>query len=224
MRDIIKKYGNTLKNSQLFAGIELNEIEEMIGCLEGRIVKFDKNEYIFHCGDHVEAVGLLLEGNALIIQEDFWGSRNIISGILPGHSFAESYACVPNSPLNISVVAQSSCIILFLNAKRILNVCPDSCSHHNRMIRNLLSDIAAKNLLFNEKLTHLGQRTTRAKLLSYLSFESQKHNSFEFDIPFSRQQLADYLFIERSGLSSELSKMKKDGLLDFHKNHFILKQ
>ena len=224
MKEIITNYGYILEKSQLFKGIDIIKIKEMLHCLDAKIIHFKKNEYIFHSGDSIRCLGLMLEGNALIIQEDFWGSRNIISGIHPGQSFAESYACSPNSVLTISVAAESDCAVLFLNASHILTVCPESCEHHNRMIRNLLADIALKNLHFNEKLTYLGQRTTRAKLLSYLSSESQKHKSFEFDIPFSRQQLADYLFVERSGLSAELSKMKKEGLLDFHKNHFILKQ
>ena len=98
-----------------------------------------------------------------------------------------------------------------------------ACEHHNRIIRNLLAELAEKNLLQNEKLTHMGQRTTRGKLMSYLSAEAQRLGRYEFDIPFSRQQLADYLAVERSGLSLELGKMQKDGLLEFHKNHFVLK-
>ena len=118
---------------------------------------------------------------------------------------------------NITVTA------LFLDVKRILTVCPSACAHHSRIIRNLLSELAEKNLRFSEKLTHMGQRTTRAKLMSYFSAEAQRLGTYEFDIPFSRQQLADYLGVERSGLSLELGKMKRDGLLDFHKNHFALK-
>jgi len=104
-----------------------------------------------------------------------------------------------------------------------LNVCPSACEHHSRIIRNLLGELAEKNLRFGEKLTHMGQRTTRAKLMSYFSAEAQRLGSYEFDIPFSRQQLADYLAVERSGLSLELGKMRSEGLLDFHKSHFILK-
>ena len=112
---------------------------------------------------------------------------------------------------------------MFLNVKRVLNVCPSACEHHSRIIRNLLGELAEKNLRFGEKLTHMGQRTTRAKLMSYFSAEAQRLGTYEFDIPFSRQQLADYLAVERSGLSQELGKMCSEGLLDFHKNHFILK-
>ena len=112
---------------------------------------------------------------------------------------------------------------MFLNVQRILTVCPSACTHHSRIIRNLLGELAGKNLRFSEKLTHMGQRTTRAKLMSYFSAEAQRLGKYEFDIPFSRQQLADYLGVERSGLSLELGKMRGEGLLDFHKSHFVLK-
>ena len=112
---------------------------------------------------------------------------------------------------------------MFLNVRRVMDVCPSACAHHSRIIRNLLSELAEKNLRFNEKLTHMGQRTTRAKIMSYLSAEAQRLGKYEFDIPFSRQQLADYLAVERSGLSLELGKMRGEGIIDFRKSHFILK-
>lgn len=220
----MKKYLSVICSSQLFNGIQEEEAMEMLSCLDAKSINYQKGEYILRSGDAAEALGLMLEGRALIIQEDFWGNRNIMSSIGQGQSFAETFACAPGSVLNVSVVAESACTILFLNMNRILTVCPAACAHHSRMLRNLLADLANKNMRFNEKLTHLGQRTTRAKLLSYLSAEAQKHGSFEFDIPFSRQQLADYLFVDRSGLSAELCKMRDEGLLEFHRNHFSLKQ
>ena len=132
------------------------------------------------------------------------------------------YACAPGSGLNMSVIAETPVTALFLNVTRILNVCPSACSHHSRIIRNLLGELAGKSLQLSEKLTHMGQRTTRAKIMSYLSAEAQRLGTYEFDVPFSRQQLADYLGVERSGLSLELGKMKKDGLLEYHRSHFVL--
>ena len=112
---------------------------------------------------------------------------------------------------------------MFLRIRRVLSVCPSACSYHSRIIRNLLGELAGKNLQFSEKLTHVGQRSTRSKIMSYLSAEAQRLGTYELAIPFSRQQLADYLGVERSGLSQELGKMKKDGLLDYRKSHFVLK-
>ena len=159
----------------------------------------------------------------LIIQEDFWGNRNILAAVGAGHCFAETFACSPGAVLNVSVIAETNVQVLFLNVKRILTTCPSTSSHHSRMIRNLLSELAEKNLRLNEKITHLGQRSRRAKILSYLSAEAQRHGSAEFDIAFSRQQLADYLSVDRSGLSMELSRMQEEGLLEYRKNHFVLK-
>lgn len=213
-----------LQKSRLFSGIGEKEIESMLRCLDARKKVFLRDEPIFRAGDTTENIGLMLEGKAFIVQDDFWGNRNILSAVMPGQSFAEVFACTIGTAMTVSVVAESDCDVLFLNIRRILTICSAACSHHSRIIRNLLSDLAEKNLACNEKLTHMSQRTTRAKLLSYFSAAAQKNNSFEFDIPFSRQQMADYLSVERSGLSLELSKMKKEGLLDYHKNHFILKR
>ena len=220
----MKDFLPVVRDSQIFTGISDEEIAAMLSCLGAEMKDYQKNDYIFRSGDMADSLGLMIEGRALILQEDFWGNRNILSPIEQGQTFAETFACAEDTPLNVSVAAESPCTVMFLNVKRILTVCPAACGHHSRMVRNLISDLANKNLRFNEKLTHLGQRTTRAKLLSYLSAEAQRHGSFEFDIPFSRQQLADYLFVERSGLSLELGKMRDDGLLEFNRNHFILKQ
>lgn len=213
-----------LRNSRIFSGIGEDEIEEMLRCLSARQKNFQKDAFIFRAGDTTEAMGLLLKGSALIVKDDFWGNRNLLSTVRPGQAFAETFACSAGTAMMVSVIAESDCEVLFLNIRRILTTCPAVCSHHSRMIRNLLSELAEKNLAYNEKLTHMTQRTTRRKLLSYFSAEAQKNNSFEFDIPLSRQQLADYLSVERSGLSLELSRMKKEGLLDYHKNHFVLKR
>lgn len=195
----------------------------MLSCLETREERFPKDTFLLRTGDTAESIGLVLSGSVLVVQEDIWGNRNILSKAGPGQTFGAAYACAPGSLLNVSVLAETPVTAMFLNVKRVLNVCPSACEHHSRIIRNLLGELAEKNLRFGEKLTHMGQRTTRAKLMSYFSAEAQRLGTYEFDIPFSRQQLADYLAVERSGLSLELGKMRSEGLLDFHKSHFILK-
>ncbi len=212
-----------IRSSQLFSGISENELTAMLSCLKAEKKDFPKEAFVLRAGDTAESIGLVLSGSVLIIQEDIWGNRNILSKAGPGQTFAAAFACAPGSVLNVSVSAETPVTAMFLNIKRVLNVCPSACTHHSRMIRNLLGELAEKNLRFGEKLTHMGQRTTRAKLMSYFSAEAQRLGKYEFDIPFSRQQLADYLAVERSGLSLELGKMRSEGLLDFHKSHFVLK-
>ena len=203
----MKEFFPVLHMAALFSGISDEELAAMLSCLGARIGTFPKGSRLLRAGESVEEVGLVLAGSALIVQEDIWGNRNILS----------------KTVLNVSVEAESAVTVMFLRVRRVLSVCPSACSHHSRIIRNLLGELAEKNLRLNEKLTHMGQRTTRAKLMSYFSAEAQRRGGYEFDIPFSRQQLADYLGVERSGLSMELGKMRDEGLLDFHKSHFLLK-
>ena len=219
----MKEFFPVLHMAALFSGISDEELAAMLSCLGARIDTFPKGSRLLRAGEAVEEVGLVLAGSALIVQEDIWGNRNILSKTGPGQTFAEVFACAPGAVLNVSVEAESAVTVMFLHIKRVLSVCPSACSHHSRIIRNLLGELAEKNLRLNEKLTHMGQRTTRAKLMSYFSAEAQRRGGYEFDIPFSRQQLADYLGVERSGLSLELGKMRDEGLLDFHKSHFLLK-
>ena len=219
----MKKFLPVIRSAQLLSGISEEELAAMLSCLNAEKKDFPKEAFVLRAGDTADSIGLVLVGTVLIIQEDIWGNRNILSKAGPGQTFAAAYACAPGSKLNVSVIAETPVTAMFLNVKRILNVCPSACSHHSRVIRNLLSELAGKNLRLNEKLTHIGQRTTRSKIMSYLSAEAQRLGTYEFDIPFSRQQLADYLAVERSGLSLELGKMRSEGLIDFHKSHFILK-
>ena len=194
----------------------------MLACLDPRTERFAKDAILLRTGGAAESIGLVLSGSVLIVQEDIWGNRSILSKAGPGQTFAAAYACAPGSLLNVSVAAETPVTAMFLNVRRVLTVCPSACEHHSRIIRNLLGELAEKNLRLGEKLTHMAQRTTRAKLMSYLSAEARRLGRCEFDVPFTRQQLADYLAVERSGLSLELGKMKMEGLLDFHKSHFVL--
>ena len=219
----MKDFFPVIRSAQLFSGISVEELTTMLSCLKAEKKDFPKEAFVLRAGDTADSIGLVLTGTVLITQEDIWGNRNILSKAGPGQTFAAAYACAPGSKLNVSVLAETPVTAMFLNVKRVLNVCPSTCDHHSRIIRNLLGELAEKNLRFSEKLTHMGQRTTRSKIMSYLSAEAQRLGAHEFDIPFSRQQFADYLGVERSGLSLELGKMKNDGLLDYHKNHFILK-
>lgn len=219
----MKKFLPLLRNTALFAGIAEGEILSLLGCLDVRTSVHAKGAFILRAGDRVDAAGLLISGSALVVQEDFWGNRNLMARLAPGQTFAEVFACAPAAILNVGVVAESPCEVMRLDVRRLLTTCPSACAHHGRMIRNLVAELAGKNLRLNEKLTHMGQRTTRAKLLSYLSAQAQRLGAAEFDIPLSRQQLADYLSVERSAMSAALSRLRDEGLLEFEKNHFTLK-
>ena len=168
----MKEFFPVLHTASLFSGISDEELAAMLSCLGARIGTFPKGSRLLRAREAVEEVGLVLAGSARIVQEDIWGNRNILSKTGPGQTFAEVFACAPGAVLNVSVEAESAVTVMFLRVRRVLNVCPSACSHHSRIIRNLLGELAEKNLRLNEKLTHMGQRTTRAKLMSYFSAEA----------------------------------------------------
>lgn len=218
----MKKFIPMLEKTSLFGHISTSNIEFMLNCLSARVSYYKKDEFILHSGDNIDSLGMVIKGNVLILKEDFWGNRSIISEVSEGLPFAETYAFLSDSPLEVSVVASTDCTILFLNIKRILNTCSASCNFHNQLIENLLSDVAKKNMILTRKIEHMSKKTIREKLLSYLSAESQKNNSAFFKIPFDRQELADYLSVDRSALSNELSKLMKENVIIFKKNEFTL--
>lgn len=218
----MKKYLEIIKSSMLFRGMDDDEIESALADLAVTRREYAKNEFILRAGEEAHAVGLVLSGSVHIIKEDFTGNKNIVAEVGPGEIFAESYACVRGAPLGVSAEAAERCEALFMDVERLLSACSPQLGFQARLLSNLLAVLAQKNLNFSEKLTHITQRTTRAKLLSYLSAESVKRGTREFEIPFNRQQLADYLSVDRSALSGELSKMRAEGLLDYHKNRFTL--
>ena len=218
----MEKYLPILRSSPFFKGLNDNEILSILHCVNATVISKERDSYIFRAGDSTELMGLAASGCVLVIQEDLWGHRNILSKCHAGDFFGEPYAARPGAVLNISVVADEDCEIIFLNVQRLLVTCPTACEHHQKLIRNLVSVLANKILILNDKITHVGKRTTRDKLLSYLSAESIRHSSLSFDIPFDRQQLADYLCIDRAAMSTEISKLQKEGFIKTNRNHFEL--
>ena len=194
----------------------------MLDCLSAYAQIYQKGECIFHRGERITSVAMLLEGCIHIQKEDYWGNLSILSEISAGEIFGEVYACLGNEEILNNAVAVRQSTVLFLDISRILTVCPSACRFHGRLIRNLLSVIASKNKILTQKLSHMSQRTTREKLLSYLSEQSLRTGCSSFDIPFNRQQLADFLSVDRSAMSNELCKMRDEGILAFDKNHFVL--
>lgn len=218
----MKKYLTLLKSTKLFQDIEETEIESMLDCLLAATQSYQKGEYVFHRGERITSVAMLLEGCIHIQKEDYWGNLSILSEISAGEIFGEVYACLGNEEILNNAVAVRQSTVLFLDISRILTICPSACRFHGRLIRNLLSVIASKNKILTQKLSHMSQRSTREKLLSYLSEQSLRTGCSSFDIPFNRQQLADFLSVDRSAMSNELCKMRDEGILAFDKNHFVL--
>lgn len=218
----MKEYLDVLKTVSLFFGIEEPDLMGLLSCLCAKVMRFEKDEIIFLSGGQIKSFGIVLCGYVQVIREDFYGNRHIIANIGAGESFGESFACADEKSLTVSVVAAAQSDILFIDCGRLSSPCGKACAFHGRLIHNMLNIVAQKNIALTQKIEHISQRTTREKLLAYLSSQAQKAQSNRFAIPFDRQELADYLSVDRSAMSAELSKLRLEGVLNYDKNKFEL--
>ena len=211
-----------LGNTPLFRGMTVPDIKEMLRCLSAVERSYKKSAVILPEGTPTEQLGVVLSGRVIIEMGDVWGNNSVLSSIGPGGVFAEAYACVPGEPLMVNVTAAEDTRALLLNIRRVLEPCANVCPRHVRLVRNLLTLCSEKNLQLSRRVLHTGPKSIRKRLLSYFSECIKRTGSYEFDIPYNRQQLADYLNVERSALSNELSLMQRDGLIRYEKNHFAV--
>lgn len=208
-------------NSPLFKGITMEELIPMLRCLEGSIKNFDKNETVSDENTNPNRFGLLAEGKLQVVQYDYMGNRTIIATIKPNQIFGETFSYIrKKSTLNVEALTNSR--VLFLNSEKLSNPCKNCCAFHKRLINNLLYIIANKNINLIEKIECMSQRTTKEKLLAFLNLESIKNNSRKFEIQYDRQTLADYLGVERSAMSAEISKLRNEKIIECEKNKFKL--
>lgn len=218
----MKKYIPILKKTQLFSGASDEDIEAMLGCLQAKLCTYEKGEYVLREGERVERLMMLVKGELHIQRDDYWGNRSIISMVGVGEMFGEAYAAPESGPLMNDVLAVEDSAVIFLDIGKLLTVCPNGCKFHAMAVKNLFFAISEKNRKLVRKLGYMSQRTTREKLIAYLSEEAKRHNSGSFSIPFNRQQLADFLSVDRSAMSNELCKLRDEGLIEFEKNRFRL--
>ena len=218
----MKEYISILKRTQLFAGVVEEEISAMLSCLGARLETFKKGEYVLRQGEHLSDIVVLVVGNLHIKNDDYWGNRSILGQIAVGDMFGEAYVAPESGALLNDVVAIEDSSVIFFDVKRILTTCSSACRFHAMVVQNLFFAISEKNRKLVQKLGHMSKRSTREKLISYLSEEAKKQTSSTFTIPFNRQQLADFLSVDRSAMSNELCKMRDEGLIEFEKNCFKL--
>lgn len=216
----MEKYVSILRKCPMFANIEHHQLLSMLHCLNGKIQHYEKNQTIFKEGTAASYIGVVLSGQAQIIRIDYYGNRNILTTIEPAQLFGESFACAGITSLPIHIIATCSTDVLLVDCQRILTTCKNACTFHSQIIFNLMKIVASKNIFLHQKLEITSKRSTREKLIAFLLTEAKAHQSDSFTIPYNRQELADYLGVDRSGLSSEISKLQKDGLIESYRNKF----
>lgn len=218
----VEKAFDQLKTCPLFAGISEADRAALLDCLGAKVRKMEKNEVLFALGDRPEHVGIVLAGSVHIVQEDYWGNRTILAAAQAGELFGEAFACAEAAVFPVSVIARSAGSVLLVDCRRILTTCSASCIFHARLIRNLMKIMATKNMFLTRKMEHITKKSTQERVRSYLSECALAEGKNSFAIPFNRQELADYLSVERSALSNTLCKMRDEGMIEFCKNRFTI--
>ena len=218
----MKEFIPMLKRTKLFSGVGDDDISTMLTCLGARLLTYKKGEHVLRQGEHLSDILVLAEGSLHIQRDDYWGNRSILGHIGVGEIFGEAYVAPESGTLLNDVIAVEDSAVFFFDVKRVISTCSSACRFHTMVVQNLFFAISEKNRGLVQKLDYMSRRTTREKLLSYLSEEAKKQNSASITLPFNRQQLADYLSVDRSAMSNELCKMRDEGLLEFEKNRFRL--
>lgn len=220
----MEQYFEILSTCGLFSQITKDEIASMLHCLGARVLDISKGDPVFLEGEPAGFVGVVLSGAVQIVRDDYYGNRSVIAIAHPGELFAEVFSCAGVDTYPVSAIAQVRSQVMLLDCKHMLTVCSNACGFHTRLVQNLLQAVSQKSLALSRKISFMSQKTTRQKLMAYLMDQAKTHGSAKFTIPFDRQALADFLGVERSAMSAELSKLRKDGILDCKGSDFYLKQ
>ncbi len=210
-----------LRSSALFSGMSAEESAALCACLGGRRQTYPARAILLHAGDVTDRLGLLLSGSLHIVQEDWAGNATIVSRVQPGEPFAEAFAC-GGGPLSVMVQAAEDAEVLWMEVGQLMQPCERACPAHRKAMANLVRLLAQKTVFLTGRIAHLAHRRLREKLLSYLAEQARQQGSRRIRIPFSRQELADYLSADRSALSAVLCRLRDEGVLTFRKNEFTL--
>ena len=202
--------------------IEDDDLLRMLTCLGARIVCFDKKYTVLAEGSPAKYIGIVLSGSVQVTQVDYYGNRSILSELGVSQVFGEAFACAESPSIPVTVIATEACEVMLIEADHILHTCNNNCGFHQQLIFNLMKDLATKTIVFHQRIEVTSKRSTREKLLTYLMMRAKEAGSNAFEIPFDRQELADYLEVDRSGLSAEIGKLKREGVLESEKNFFKL--
>lgn len=218
----MKKYLKILKKCPLFSAIGDDDLLRMLNCLGAKVVAFEKKYTVLAEGSPAKYIGIVLSGAVQVVQVDYYGNRSILSEMGEAQVFGEAFACAESPAIPVTVIATETCEVMLIDSSHILHTCNNNCGFHQQLIFNLMKDLATKTIEFHQRIEITSKRSTREKLMTYLMLRAKQMDSNSFEIPFDRQELADYLEVDRSGLSAEIGKLRKEGILESEKNHFRL--
>ena len=200
------------KRSAIFDGIGIERLSALFACLGlgAKRQRLVKGEALMRTGERADRIGVLLSGALSVSTYDLEGRRTIIKRIGPAEIVAAAQSLSGAETMSVDVEADEDSDVLLVKADRILSPCENACAFHARLVRNLMRALAVKTIELNRKIEILSHRSTQDRLMAYLRSVAQQKGTDEFDIPFDRQQLADFLCVERSALSSRISSVSSE--------------
>lgn len=220
----MKEYLSIIQRCPLFRDVSQQEMGEMLHCLNGAVRLYQKDEIIWMAGESIDRMGIVVEGTVRVIRDDVFGNRHILTDIAPGQLFGEAFVCAGVKTAPVTVIAREQSKVLFVEFHKLMTTCRNSCAYHNQLIFNMLSIIAQKNILLNKKMSYVTAKSTRNKIAMYLADIMEEPEQKSVRIPFNRNDLAEFLDVNRSVLSRQLSQMKSEGIIDMRKNVFYILQ
>lgn len=218
----MKKYFEVLRKCPLFNQIEDESLVRALGCLGAKEKSYKKGDTVLAEGQEAKYFGIVLKSSVQLERVDYYGNRSILTSIEPSQLFGEAFACAGIKSLPIDVIAAEDTDIFFIDVRHIASPCEGACAFHAQLIINLLNIVAKKNLILHQKIEITSKHSTREKLMTYLLLQEKNTGSRTFTIPYNRQELADYLGVERSGLSAEISKLRNEKVLECKRSTFTL--
>lgn len=220
---MFEKYIDILSKNKLFQDMTKDDINVILNCIKPKISKFKKNEFIAINGDDFKSVGILLEGNAIVVKENVAGRRIFITNLTSGDMFGEMAVFSEKSIIPATIEAQNNCTVLFLSGKKIISECKNICMLHHTLIRNILKIISDRALFLNKHISYLNIKSIRGKISTFLIEQYRKTGRTTFKLPLNRNELAEFLNVSRPSLSREICRMRDEGLLDFNRSSFYIK-
>lgn len=218
----MKNYLPLLRTVPLFEEISEEDLNFLLQCLDSSVKSYPKDSILYLSGSKVTQVGILLSGELQVIREDIAGNRTILTELMPGDLFGETFVCAEIDKSPVTVLATIPSEVMMIQFRHMITTCNSGCSFHTKLIENMMKILARKNLYLNSKIQILSQRSTREKIMEYLMLQAKRTEKTRFSIPYSRNELADFLCVDRSAMSRELSRMQQDGLIQVDKNKFQL--
>lgn len=209
-----------MRSVSFLSGFSDEELRRIQKCLKGKAQTYTKGEKIFAAGEPAMAMGVVLAGRVHVEDMDAFGNRSILAELHQGDVLAASYVCAQMPRYLTTYIATEPSEVLLLNCGNIFANCTKNCDIRSKVLENILKVIATEVVVQDRKIKCLSQRTTREKLIAFFSYCVREKQKNRFNIGFSRQELADYLCLNRSAMSKELCKMRDEGLLRFDKNYF----